>query len=164
LDTEVAFDNTTTGAVNYIWDFGDNSELSYYENPIHEFPGDQTSGYLVTLYAYSPIGCVDSITIVIQVNEEVIFYIPNTFTPDGDEFNQHFQPIFTAGFDPFDFNLQIYNRWGEVVFESNDPTVGWDGTYHGRVIQDGTYSWRVEFKTISSDERMVVHGHVNIIR
>ena len=164
LDTEVSFDNTSIGAVNYIWDFGDNSAIVTDENPIHEFPGEETNSYYVTLYAYSPLGCVDSTTTVIQVNEEVIFYIPNTFTPDGDEFNQLFQPVFTAGFDPYDFNMIIVNRWGETVFETNDATIGWDGTYLGRVMQDGTYTWKIEFKTISTDERMTVNGHVNIIR
>ncbi|MFT6246375.1 MAG: gliding motility-associated-like protein [Crocinitomicaceae bacterium] len=160
LDTEVSFTNTTTGGVNYVWDFGDDTDLSTSMNPSHEFPGDQTSGYIVTLYAYSPIGCIDSTTSIIQVNEEVIYYIPNTFTPDGDEFNQLFQPIFTAGYDPYDFNMQIFNRWGEVIYETNDDTVGWDGTYNGKTVQDGIYTWKIEFKTISSDERIMINGHV----
>jgi len=162
LDTEVSFENTTVGGVTYIWDFGDDTEQSTLMNPTHEFPGDQTSGYIVTLYAYSPIGCVDSTYSIIQVNEEVIYYIPNTFTPDGDEFNQTFQPIFTAGYDPFDFNMKIFNRWGEVIYETEDDTVGWDGTFKGRLVPDGSYNWSIEFKTISSDERILIHGHVNI--
>ena len=160
LDTEVSFTNTTTGGATYVWDFGDDTDLSTSMNPSHEFPGDQTSGYIVTLYAYSPIGCIDSTTSIIQVNEEVIYYIPNTFTPDGDEFNQLFQPIFTAGYDPYDFNMQIFNRWGEVIYETNDDTVGWDGMYNGKIVQDGIYTWKIEFKTISSDERIMINGHV----
>lgn len=160
LDTEVSFDNTTSGGVTYVWDFGDGTNQSTSTNPTHEFPGDQTSGYIVTLYAYSPIGCVDSTTAIIQVNEEVIYYIPNTFTPDGDELNQLFQPIFTAGYDPYDFEMQIFNRWGEVIYETNDDAVGWDGTFNGKVVQDGIYTWKIEFKTISSDERIMINGHV----
>ena len=90
----------------------------------------------------------------------MIYYIPNTFTPDGDEFNQLFQPIFTAGYDPYDFNMQIFNRWGEVIYETNDDTVGWDGMYNGKIVQDGIYTWKIEFKTISSDERIMINGHV----
>lgn len=164
LDTEISFNNTSTGAVDYIWDFGDETSTVDETNPTHEFPDDQTSGYYVTLYAYSPIGCVDSFSLVIQVNEEVIYYIPNTFTPDGDEFNQTFQPYFTAGFDPYDWNMKIFNRWGELVFESNDPNTGWDGTLNGRLVQDGTYVWTVEFKTIASDERRTDTGHLNVIK
>lgn len=162
LDTEVSFDNTSTGAVTYVWDFGDGTDSITTMNPTHEFPGDQTTGYIVTLYAYSPIGCADSSYTIIQVNEEVIYYIPNTFTPDGDEFNQTFQPIFTAGYDPYDFNMKIFNRWGEVIYITNDDTVGWDGTYKGKLVQDGVYTWTIEFKTISSDERKMISGHVNI--
>lgn len=164
LDTEVSFDNKSSGAMSYEWDFGDGTPIVTSENPTHDFPTDATSGYLVTLYAYSPIGCVDSFSTVIQVNEEVIYYIPNSFTPDGDEFNQTFQPVFTAGFDPFDWNMKIYNRWGQVVFESSDPQEGWDGTYNGRMVQDGTYLWTVEFKTIASDERRTDTGHLTITK
>jgi len=164
LDTEVSFENTSGGASNYVWDFGDDSPTVTTQNPTHEFPGDATSGYLVTLYGFSPLGCVDSFQTVIQVNEEVIYYIPNTFTPDGDEFNQTFQPVFTAGIDPFDWRMLIYNRWGQVIWESNDPTQGWDGTFNGKLVQDGTYVWTVEFKTIASDERRTDSGHVNVIR
>jgi gliding motility-associated-like protein len=164
LDTEVSFDNTSAGASNYEWDFGDDSPTVTAVNPTHEFPSDATSGYLVTLYAYSPLGCVDSFQTVIQVNEEVIYYIPNTFTPDGDEFNQNFQPVFTAGFDPYDWRMLIYNRYGEVIWESNDPDEGWDGTYNGNLVQDGTYVWTVEFKTIASDERRTDTGHVNVVK
>lgn len=164
LDTEVSFDNNSSGASNYEWDFGDGTPIVTTMNPTHEFPTDATSGYLVTLYGYSPLGCLDSFTTIIQVNEEVIYYIPNTFTPDGDEYNQTWQPIFTAGFDPFDWHITIMNRWGQVIFESSDPEEGWDGTFNGRMVQDGTYVWTIEFKTIASDERRTDTGHVNITK
>ncbi|MGB1508085.1 MAG: gliding motility-associated C-terminal domain-containing protein, partial [Crocinitomicaceae bacterium] len=84
--------------------------------------------------------------------------------PDGDEFNQIFQPVFTSGFDPYDFNLKIYNRWGQLVFESNDNNQGWDGTYGGELVQDGLYTWKIEFKSISNDERFIHTGHVNLLK
>lgn len=164
LEPDVTFDNTSTGAVTYVWDFGDGSPQSTDVNPSHTFPDNATTGYDVWLYAYSPIGCVDSTVNTIRVDEVIIFYIPNTFTPDGDEFNQIFQPIFTSGFDPYDFNLKIYNRWGQVVFESNDDTQGWDGTYGGEIVQDGSYTWKIEFKSISNDERFIHTGHVNVLK
>ena len=94
----------------------------------------------------------------------LVYYIPNAFTPDGDTYNETFQPVFTSGFDPYDFKLLIFNRWGEVVWESNDASVGWDGTYNGKLVQNGTYVWKVEFKTLSNDERIMRTGHVNVIR
>ena len=164
LNTLVFFTNTSTGAVDYIWNFGDSSDLVTSVNTSHEFPATMTTGYPVTLYAYSPIGCVDSSVTVILVKEEIIFYIPNTFTPDGDEFNQTFQPIFTAGYDPFDFNLLIFNRWGEVVWESNDDTVGWDGTFNGKMVPSGSFTWKIEFKTEHTDARKMYTGHLNVLR
>ena len=93
---------------------------------------------------------------------------PNTFTPDDDNFNQTFQPIFTSGFDPYDYTLLIFNRWGEIIFESHDAKVGWNGSYGSggeiEMVQDGVYTWKIEFKVTRNDERKVAIGHVNILR
>src|SRR5690606_30836244 len=111
-------------------------------------------------------GCADTAHLIIRVDEELIYYVPNTFTPDNDEFNEVFQPVFTSGFDPYDFSMWIFNRWGEVVFETHDASIGWDGTYgvDGNDCQDGTYTWKIAFKTNRNDERKVIHGHVNLLR
>jgi gliding motility-associated-like protein len=123
--------------------------------------------YIVELIATSSLGCADTVTRVIIVQDEVIFYVPNTFTPDNDDYNEYFQAIFTSGYDPFDFNLYIFNRWGELIWESHDASVGWDGTYgvdRSLPVQDGTYTWKIDFKTSINDERIEVVGHVNVIR
>ena len=98
------------------------------------------------------------------MEEELIFYVPNTFTPDDDEFNQTFNPVFSSGFDPYDFNMLIFDRWGEVVFETNNAEIGWDGTYHGKLVQEGTYTWKIEFKTSKNDARKIAVGHTNVLR
>jgi gliding motility-associated-like protein len=168
LDPEVNFTNLTTGASNYIWTFGDESQSTNVINPTHIYEIDSAGNYLVTLIAYSPIGCTDTSYTWVNVYEELIYYVPNTFTPDGDKFNQTFTPVFTSGFDIYDYNLQIYNRWGEVIFESNNHLIGWNGSYgsNGEVsmCQDGVYTWRIEFKLNRWDERRVVNGHVTLIR
>ena len=164
----VNFINTTTGAINYLWNFGDNTPTSTLVNPTHDYTGDAIGNYIVTLIAYSPAGCVDTAYSTIQIYEDLIFYIPNTFTPDNDDYNPTFQPIFTAGYDPYDYTLLIFNRWGEIVFESHNTEIGWDGTYGSNdeidLVQDGTYTWKIEFKTTRNDERVMRVGHVNIIR
>ena len=65
-----------------------------------------------------------------------------------------------------DFHFLIFNRWGEIIWESYDASVGWDGTYGvaGDLVQDGTYVWKLEFKTNMNDERKFLTGHVNLIR
>lgn len=115
-------------------------------------------------YAYNAFGCIDSSVFTIEVREGLIYYVPNAFTPDGDEFNNRFQPIFTSGFDPSDFNLQIFNRWGELIFESYDHQVGWDGTYHGKMAMTGTYTWTITFKDLYVDKRYELVGSVTLMR
>jgi gliding motility-associated-like protein len=163
FDPQIYFDNTSLNATTYSWNFGDGSGSSV-ENPVHTFPNDEEGEYMICLTALNDYGCESEICKPIIVEEELIFYMPNSFTPDGDAHNQTFKPVFTSGFDPYDFNLLIFNRWGEVIWESHDASVGWDGTYGGEMVQDGTYVWKVEFKVLKNDERMIKTGHVNVIR
>jgi len=107
-------------------------------------------------------GCVDEISQTIEVESDVILYAPNTFTPDGDEFNQQWF-IYVDGIEMESFELQIYNRWGEIVFESFDPKAKWDGTYHGKVVPQGTYIWNIRVKDIKNDVKYDFDGHINII-
>lgn len=112
-------------------------------------------------------GCVSfpqTITVALSLCPEEIFYIPNTFTPDGDEFNQYFKPIITSGIDIYDYHMTIYNRWGEIIWESYDPSVGWDGTYNNRMCPDGTYTWSLRFGVIENDDAKEFRGHLTIIR
>jgi gliding motility-associated-like protein len=80
-------------------------------------------------------------------------------------YNQLFKPVFTSGYDPFDYTMLIYNRWGEVLFESHNAEFGWDGTYGADgLVKEGVYTWKIEFKTKASDERKMIVGHVNVLR
>lgn len=165
-NTNVQFTNNSLGATSYSWNFGDSSPNSTSVNPMHTYP-DHPGTYVIELIAYSALGCPDTTYRTIVINDELIFYVPNTFTPDDDDFNEYFQPVFTSGFDPFDFSLYIYNRWGEIIWESHDTNVGWDGTYgvdRSDLVQDGTYTWKIEFKTTMSDERKLYIGHVNVLK
>jgi gliding motility-associated-like protein len=163
-DPSVEFTNESLGAVTYEWDFGDESNGSQQENPSHVFPSVADEFYEVVLYATNELGCTDSTVRIIEVQEDLIFYVPNAFTPDSDDFNEVFQPVFTSGFDPQNYNLLIFNRWGEVMFESNNAAVGWDGTYGGEIVKDGTYVWKIEFRDKYTDERQIHTGHVTLLR
>lgn len=109
-------------------------------------------------------GCVDTAYSFVNVKEEFIMYVPNTFTPDGDQFNNVFQPVLTSGFDPYSFHMLIFNRWGEVVFESYDFNAAWDGTYGGKPVKDGTYIWKIEVSDKDDAHRRQLTGHVNVLR
>ena len=112
-------------------------------------------------------GCVsDTMTYSVTVTrcDKLIYYIPNSFTPDGNEFNNTWQPVFTAGFDPSGFTCTIYNRWGETIWESRDAAESWDGTYQGLRCPQGLYVWEIQFKHINTADQTRIHGHINLIR
>lgn len=161
----VDFTNTSINAHSYLWDFGDDSPTSSIVNPTHKYSEEEDKDYIVTLVAYNADGdCTDTVRAVIKVIDELIYYVPNTFTPDGDDYNETFKPIFTSGFDVLEYKLFIYNRWGETLFESHNSEIGWDGTYNGQIIKDGTYIWKIEFKETMTDKHYTKMGHVTIIR
>lgn len=158
------FFNLSENATAYLWSFGDLTN-STETNPAHQYNSINPDGFWVTLYAYSVLGCADSISQRLPLIENAIYYVPNAFTPDGNEFNQTFQPVFTTGFDPTRFQMLIFNRWGEIVFESKDASVGWDGTnFQGVIVPDGIYSWNIAFTLVNRDERKIISGHVNLLR
>lgn len=158
------FFNLSENATSFSWNFGDltNSTLV---SPEHLYGMHNSDGYWITLYAFSAQGCIDSMTQKLPLIENAIYYVPNAFTPDGNEFNQTFQPIFTTGFDPTRFEMLIFDRWGEIIFETKDASIGWDGTnVQGEIVSDGIYTWKISFNLMNSDDRKIISGHVNLLR
>jgi gliding motility-associated-like protein len=117
--------------------------------------------FLITLTATSDKGCVDTAQYTIFFDNSLIFYVPNTFTPDGNEYNNVFKPILTSLVASY--QLQIYNRWGELIFESFDKEVGWDGSYKGGIVQNGAYNWVIKIKT-DGTQTHVKRGNVLLLR
>ena len=74
-----------------------------------------------------------------------------------------FTPYFT-GIDIYDYHLTIYNRWGEILFESYNLATGWNGTYGGEIVPDGVYIWTVETADVATDKRLELNGHVTVIK
>jgi gliding motility-associated-like protein len=112
-------------------------------------------------------GCASPIqgtTITVARCPELLFYVPNSFTPDGNEHNNIFQPVFTNGFDPYDFHLEIYNRWGELIYESYNYVEYWDGTYNNTPCPVGLYTYKIQFGFKETDNDQVISGNVNLIR
>ena len=161
LEEVVIFNDESEKALTWNWVFGDGN----YDNlpntsHVYNFPYTYTVMQIV-----SNNGCVDTAFASVPLLEEQLFYIPNAFTPDGNGFNATFTPIFISGFDPYNFHMAILNRWGEVIFETYDASIGWDGTYGANgLVQNGTYIWRVEFGDINSDKTFNYEGHVTLIR
>src|SRR3989338_3104521 len=160
-DPSFQFINESSNAVSYVWEFGDGTSSTGI-SPDHTYPGE--GGYEVILIATNAAGCIDTAELSVKVIEELIYYIPNTFTPDVNEFNNTFQPVFTSGFDPYTFNMKIFNRWGETIFETKNHEIGWDGTYDGKLVPQGTYTWKVYFMDAETDKKYEDFGHILLIR
>ncbi|MCE2682299.1 MAG: gliding motility-associated C-terminal domain-containing protein [Cryomorphaceae bacterium] len=164
FNTQVMLTNYSLNADYYQW-FIESGSPSYsqQENVTTMFPDGQTGEYDVTLIATSEYNCIDTTTAKIVVFPEVLIYAPNTFTPDNDEHNQSWG-IYIEGIDIFDFDLYIFNRWGEIIWESHDPEALWDGTYGGLPVQQGTYTWIVRARDVQNDDQHEFNGFVNVLR
>ena len=161
---QITFLNNSIGADLQVFSTGDGTVLDQLDTQLeYTYPFSEAS-YLASLWVQNQFGCLDSTTLVIQIKGDEIFYVPNTFTPDGDEHNHIFYPIFTSGFDPANFQMEIYNRWGELIFESLNAEKGWDGFFNGSECPDGTYAWKIIYKIPEFDEYKIAIGHVNLVR
>jgi gliding motility-associated-like protein len=164
LNPTVQFYNSSQNTISYLWQMGDGN-ISYDDNPTYtyEMVG---ADYYVLMTAFNEVGCFDTASINIHVYEELIFYVPNSFTPNDDEINQMFTPVLSQGMKRNYFEFYIYNRWGEIVFESHDPEVGWNGAYGPDAIDCsiGTYTWKLKLETLQTQEIVEFYGHVNLIR
>ena len=164
FNTQVLFSNGSQNATTYEWFFEDGEPLtSTAVTPQVTFPDGQTGEYDVTLVATSELGCTDTATLVVIVYPEVLIYAPNAFTPDGDEFNQTWR-VYMEGIDIYEFELYLYNRWGELIWETRDPNIAWDGTYNGKAVQDGTYNWLIRAKDVLNDDKHTFRGSVSVIK
>ena len=142
--------------VNGVYYYGDEITLTWDEAGIYEITATAVSNNCFSLpqtYTVTVIEC-----------DPLIYWIPNCFTPDENEFNQMWGPIFTSGYSIDHFELFVLNRWGEIIWESNNPTGKWDGMYNGKKCTEGVYTWVVKFDILNTDERRIDHGHVTIIR
>ena len=164
LNTIVSFSNTSTNATLYAWDFGD-GDNSIAVNTSHTFPNETEAIYTVTLIANNSFNCPDTAIKTIKVYEDLLYFIPNTFTPDDDKYNQLFMPIVTAGYLKDTYEFTIFNRWGEIIFNTKDLNEGWNGTTPtAEESQDGTYTWQMYIKDSRKGVRHIFVGHVNLIR
>jgi gliding motility-associated-like protein len=158
-----SFLNNSSGGLIFYWDFGDGSPITIGNDISHPYLESNSESYLVTMVAESVYGCKDSVQHEFIL--PLLFYVPNTFTPDADEFNNEFKPVFSLNENVGNYQFLIYNRWGEIVFESLDPKYGWDGTYKLRISQDGTFAWELKYLDITCKKGIQhFHGHVNLIR
>ncbi len=162
--TVKAQDQSTEDVVNWMWYAPDAiPSTATNEYPTFKFPEGIVRSYPVMLIVESQEGCIDTVEKVLFVNSAILFFAPNTFTPDGDEFNQSWK-FYISGIDEYNFELLLYNRWGELIWETHDVNSTWDGTYHGEVVPSGSYVWVARVKDLYTDSKKEFNGSVNVLR
>jgi gliding motility-associated-like protein len=135
----VPFHNTSVNAITYLWTFGD-QEHAIEKDPIHTYA--LKGMYTVVLRTKSPKGCLDSVTKIIEITPDFSYYIPNAFTPNGDGKNDVFNG---KGVEVYDFNMIIFDRWGQLIYTTDDKDAGWDGRANGGadIAQNDVYVYKI---------------------
>ena len=124
----------------------------------------KTGKYEITLTSSTSKDCKDWMTKWIEVKNDFNVTIPNTFTPNYDGLNDIFIPVFTSyGFDQRSYQLEIFDRWGSLIFVTNDYKKGWDGLYKLNSMKEDVYVYRIRFKT-SDGNSIDKYGHVTLLR
>lgn len=136
-DPTFEFIDLSTGGVTGVWDFGDSTYRQYIAGAYVTHTYKERGTYTVRLFLSNEGSCTDTFELeVCVVPEESGFYVPNAFSPNGDLVNDIFLP---KGIGILTYSLRIYDRWGNLIFESNDPSIGWDGTFKGSNAPEGVY-------------------------
>lgn len=163
LNPTINFVNTSSpDAVFFDWTF-DIYGTSDLENPSFTFDGEIPNFYETCLRVTNQWGCEDSICHIVEIQGEFILYVPNAITADGDGVNDYFFPV-GAGFDNEDYELMVFNRWGELIFESHRASEQWDGTYKGQKVKQDVYVWKIKCRNEWTNEKKEYYGHVTVLR
>lgn len=163
-DNSVQFTNLSENANHFTWNFGDNSNTSSEENPNHNYAVLNQDAFVVTLIAADENDCIDSTSRTITCSKELLYYIPNAFTPDGLNGNNVFQPVLESTDELEEYAFIIFNRWGSVVYETTDATASWDGTFRGKAVPEGVYIWKISYRLIDTATIQKDTGHVTLLR
>ncbi len=145
---------TTSGI--FVWSPSEYLDCAVCPNPL----ATPNQNFTYTVSYTDENGC--SASDEVHIHYDPIIYVPNAFTPnDGDQINSEF---FAIGANISDFKLEIYNRWGELIYEGDELSKTWDGTYRGKKCPDGVYTWKIIYKSMFNDEKFLIVGHVTLLR
>lgn len=164
----IAFTNQSTGAVNNLWDYG-NGDTSSVISPVYTY--SDTGTYIVNLWVINQFGCINEFELPIIVDPFYSLIVPNAFTPNSNGGNGGTYDITSLSNDVFypfteyveEFEFFIFNRWGELIFVSDDLSIGWDGYYRGNICQQDTYVWKINITYVDGQKISKV-GDITLIR
>ena len=155
----ITFTNTSVGHVaSWSWNFGDGvtSDLPY--PPPHLFP-DTWAGktYTVSLVIQNDLGCADTLKKQVTKLQSCYITVPNAFSPNGDGKNDYLYPL--NAFSATNLQFMVYNRFGQLLFESHDFSQKWDGTIHGKPQPAGAYIWTLRYTDGSFRQNFLFEGN-----
>lgn len=154
-------DQSTGGTVEWEWLFGDNGS-STDPNPVWIY--SDTGTYTVLQIVSGPNGaCPDTAFGEVVISPELLVWIPNTFSPNGNGMNDEFIPVFSDVSYVNEFEMMVFDRWGNLIYKTVDPNTGWDGKYKNNRAQEDTYIYKVTITDINGMAWNFI-GHVNVIR
>jgi gliding motility-associated-like protein len=145
-----------SGAASYVWTPASSLSCSTCEDPVAS-PAVTTT-YVVT--GTGANGCTRTDSVVVEVVENAVVWLPSAFSPNADGYNDTFM-VYGSGIETM--SLRVFDRWGNLIFESTDPLVGWDGTYKGKLLPRATFGW-VLTGTLTNGESMDLNGNVTLMR
>jgi gliding motility-associated-like protein len=160
METDWKFIFTGSNAAAYDWRFED-GQNSNSGGPLFLTFND-TGNFRVKLIVTSADFCVDSVSRFIYLKPELLFWLPTSFSPNNDGLNETFGPNTTFGLSKY--RMQLFDRWGGLLFTTNDPAKSWDGSdLGGKPVPEGVYAYSISFRYIDG-KLFVYNGSVTIIR
>ena len=147
---------------NFINQWSVSNEILFSLDLEYNFP-ESEGLYPVCLEVTNQYGCSDTYCSVVSVLEDFNVYVPNTFTPDQDGDNDYFFPVFSSE-KVSEYELLIFNRWGEIIYRAWNENAIWDGTHKGQMVQQDTYVWLLKYYRTDATGLYTTNGHVNVIR
>jgi gliding motility-associated-like protein len=153
-------DKSPSVLYEWTWQVNGNTIGNWRETD-YTFP--DTGNYVLTLIGKDTNDCKDTITKNVYISPIVILYLPNAFTPNDNNLNDVFKPegIFLG---ITDYSFQVYNRWGELLFSSTDPEIGWDGKMANKTVQQGMYIYQIRYTDYLRTKWYESSGEIYILK
>jgi len=167
IENGVQFIDLSSGATDYNWTIEEIGVVSNEPSPDYFFPVSEVGvSWFVCQEVSNQFGCSDQFCQPVVIFGELSVWVPNSFTPNGDGLNDIFKPV-VIGADPSDYVFRIWDRYGHVLFESNEIGAGWDGQgakNSNHYSQNGVYTWQLITKQIGSSNKEKFLGTVTLVR
>ena len=152
------FNNTSANAVTVNMSMGDGTYYSFVP-PTHVY--DNSGDYHVVQIVKGSNGCPDTFSVLLTVFDDYVFYLPNAFTPNKDSKNEIYKPEVSG---VYDYSFFVFDRWGELIFKTQNTEEGWDGTYKGNKCQEDVYVYLIRYYDIVENLPHQHAGTFSLIR